>query len=179
MGCVMLEAASTSIGEKRLSCDTVSNLPSWNCSQTSVWRPQQLPFSSFVWGPVTFGFDLCTGMVPLLGAGHLILLISLVLMTLLGMLVRPRPSHRREHTWRKTMMKVPHVGVIPQQMPVQSWHFLQFIYSASRLSPLSPAGSLKCLLFCFFQRVRFRISQSIPESTEHADINKFWLSYPT
>lgn len=93
MGCVMLEAASTGTGEKRLSCDTVSNPPWWNCYQTPVWRPQQLPYSSFVWGPVTFGFDPCTGMVSLLGAGNLILLLmSLVLMTLLGMLVRPRPS---------------------------------------------------------------------------------------
>lgn len=45
LGCVMLEAASTGTGEKRLSCDTILNPPWWNCNQTSVWRPQQLPFS--------------------------------------------------------------------------------------------------------------------------------------
>lgn len=28
-----------------------------------------------------------------------------------------------------------HVGVIPQQMLVQSWYLLQFIYSVSRSSP--------------------------------------------
>lgn len=38
-------------------------------------------------------------------------------------------------TWRKAVMKAPRVGKKPQQMPVQSQHFLQFIYSVSRSSP--------------------------------------------
>lgn len=56
--------------------------------QTPVWRPQQLLYSFFVWSLVTFGFEPCTTTLSLSGTRGLILLMTLVLTTLMGMLMR-------------------------------------------------------------------------------------------